>query len=316
MESAGAKLIARYKKTYGIPGEANVTAHMVLAHWHLEKQLTAELLRSEPEDRWNTFDRCYTRLYAELEWLNQLSGKADSQSPQEKFARWLELIGPPPQSIYEIGSGQGGLISFLALHGYACKGTEITRERGEKLMPEQHENLSWGTSDGVHLDQFEPPGTYDVVVSDQVIEHLHPDDLQQHLRSAYSILKRDGRYIFNTPNKYTGPQDVSRVFQCNEPEGMHLKEYSCRELLDATSSAGFDSVRYGFVPRRFRFMLMAFGARRMARSDRAGLVFLRTVLRVETLLHVLPASAVRRWLGRVLCQLGIFSGTISLIAEK
>lgn len=319
MEPRGKKLITRYKKTYNIPAEVDITEEMILTHWNLEKRLTAELLESNPEDRWATFDRCYTNLYTELEWLNQFSGMAECASPRERFAGWLELIGPPPKRIYEIGSGKGDLIAFLADHGYDCRATEITRARGEKLLsPRSHTGTkpSWGVSDGVYLDKFEPPGTYDVLISDQLIEHIHPEDLESHLRGAYSILKSGGRYIFNTPSKYTGPHDVSRVFKRPAPECMHLKEYACREMVEMTRRAGFRYVRYGFVPRRFQWILMAFGARDFARSDQAGMVFLQVVLFSEKFLSTLHPHALRSLCAKLFCTLGIFSGTVSLVAEK
>ncbi|MGV7426578.1 MULTISPECIES: class I SAM-dependent methyltransferase [Mycobacterium] len=316
VEPRGNKLISRYKKTYGIPAEVNITEQMILAHWDLEKQLTSELRQSAPADRWDTFDHCYTRLYAELEWLNQFSEKADPQNPHEKFGRWVDLIGQPPKSIYEIGSGQGGLISFLAAGGYDCRGTEITRERGQKLMPESRANPSWAISDGVHLDEFEPPESYDIVVSDQLIEHIHPDDLDSHLRSVRNILKSGGKYIFNTPHRYTGPHDVSRVFKCGEAAGMHLKEYTCRELVDAARRAGYRSIHYGFVPRRFLLILTAFGVRRFGGPDAAGISFLRAEFVAERFLRVLRAPAVRRGCGKMLSKFGVFSETLSIVAEK
>lgn len=318
MEPRGKKLIARYKRVYSIPIEANITERMILDHWNLEKQLTSELRQSNPESRWATFDSCYTRLYTELDWLNQFTDGADSRSPQERFGSWLELIGPPPKRIYEIGSGKGGLISFLADLGYDCRGTEITRVRGEKLLSESpmSTNLSWGISDGVHLDRFEPPETYDVVVSDQVIEHLHPDDLESHLRSVQAILRKGGRYIFNTPNSYTGPHDVSRVFNRGEAEGMHLKEYTCREMIEIASSAGFGFMRYGLIPRRFRIVLTALGAKKFANSDRANILFLRSVLFSERIFSILPPPIFRPLCVKLFCALGLFSSTISLVAEK
>lgn len=316
MEPREKKLIARYKKIYSIPAEVDITRQMILHHWQLERQLTAELLQSAPGERWGVFDRCYTRLYDELDWLNKFSGDADTAPPAERFARWLQLVGPPPKSVYEIGSGQGDLIVFLARNGHHCKGSEITGKRGEALVADAHPNLSWGRSDGVHLGTFEPAGTYDAVVSDQVIEHLHPDDLNCHLRGVHSILKKGGRYVFNTPNRYTGPHDVSRVFKIAEPQGMHLKEYTNRELAEAVRRAGFVSVHCGFVPRRFRVLVTILGAENFADSDKLGFLFLRIESSVEKILGLLPASALRRWCGTLLCTLGLFSDNVALVAQK
>jgi 2-polyprenyl-3-methyl-5-hydroxy-6-metoxy-1,4-benzoquinol methylase len=165
---------------------------MILAHWELEKQLTRELLASTPENRWEVFERCYNRLYREIEWMNRLVGQSDTTLPAERYKTWIATIGTPPQKIYEIGSGKGSMIVYLVECGFECKATEITQERGAKHVTLSHQRLSWGTSDGVHVDRFEPPETYDVVVSSQVIEHLHPEDLTAHLRGVYTILSKNG----------------------------------------------------------------------------------------------------------------------------
>ena len=73
MEIAGPELVRRYKANYGIPDRAPITEEMVLHHWTLERRLTAELLSSDPTYRWNAFERCYSTLYSELPWLNELS---------------------------------------------------------------------------------------------------------------------------------------------------------------------------------------------------------------------------------------------------
>ena len=72
-EPRGRELIHRYKQNYSIPDEADVSEEMILRHWDLEKKLTRELLDSRPENRWEVFDRCYSILYKELDWLNRLS---------------------------------------------------------------------------------------------------------------------------------------------------------------------------------------------------------------------------------------------------
>ena len=241
-EPRGNELIVRYKKTYHIPNEKNVSEQMILEHWELEKRLTKRLLNSTKENRWATFDECYSKLYGELYWLNTLINTENEFDSSEISKNWVKLIGDPPKRVYEIGSGKGELISSLAKEGYNCKATEITMERGEKHVMKDP-NLSWGISDGIHLENFEKTNYYDIVISNQVIEHIHPDDLDEHLKGVFSILNKGGKYIFTTPHKFIGPSDVSRVFNCDEPIGMHLREYTYKELGDALFKSGFSNIK-------------------------------------------------------------------------
>jgi len=235
-EPRGEELIARYRANYGIPEDAHVTEDMILHHWELEKQLRHSLLESTPENRWEVFEEAYTRLYQELGWLNELADVGEDHTAD--FSVWHQIIGEPPQHIYEVGSGKGELVSYLAEQGFACKATEITRERGEKWASSTA-NLTWGNSDGIHLAQFEPEESYDVLISRHVVEHMHPDDVQAHCIHAFKILKPGGRYVLTTPHKASGPSDITRVFGHADPLGMHLKEYTYRELATPLRGAGF-----------------------------------------------------------------------------
>ena len=307
MEPRGQKLIARYKANYSIPVEAPVTEQMILAHWELEKQLTDDLLSSTPQNRWETFERSYTRLYSDLEWLNRFAGQSrPADVAHHRHMKWCAAIGsPPPLALYEIGSGKGELMTFLSLRGYLCKATEITRERGEKHSGTGMPNLSWGVSDGVHLERFESAARYDVVVSDQVLEHLHPDDIEAHLRGVHQILKPGGRYIFSTPHRFSGPHDVSRVFKCDKPLGMHLKEYTYHDFLTALREVGFKRAYYAFIPVRNAMGKRFFGA-----------LYLRTLVTVEDLLSFVPTHKLRRLSAKLIRKLGLFSDNISLVAER
>ena len=44
---------------------------MILKHWELEKKLTKILRDSTTENRWEIFEKCYTKLYNELDWINE-----------------------------------------------------------------------------------------------------------------------------------------------------------------------------------------------------------------------------------------------------
>ncbi len=148
------------------------------------------------------------------------------------------------------------MITYLASIGHECRATEITRERGAKHVT-QHKNLAWSVSDGIHLDRFEPAGFYDVVVSDQVIEHLHPDDVVDHFEGVKNILKNGGRYIFAMPHKFFGPWDVSRVFRKSKPSGMHLREYTIYETVNMLRVAGYSQISLTCELRRVAMLGMS-----------------------------------------------------------
>lgn len=241
-EPRGQEVVHKYKRNYSIPSSVEISEEMVLKHWELEKDLARQLLQSTPDNRWETFEQCYSRLYSELDWLNQpAEDSASAGETDRQYSIWRELVGKSTKRIYEIGSGKGELIAYLASCGHSCKGSEITLERG-KIHAPSRSNLSWGNTDGIHLLRFESRATYDLVISNQVIEHMHPDDLVEHFKQAKAILVDGGKYIFTTPNKYAGPSDISRVFNCDKPMGMHLKEYSYYELNNILKKSGFSRV--------------------------------------------------------------------------
>jgi SAM-dependent methyltransferase len=306
-EPRGQELIDRYKKNYNMPTDAEITEEKILRHWELEKRLTRELLESTPENRWEVFERCYTTLYNELWWLNQFIDTGSTLLPSQRYKNWVELIGQHSKKIYEVGSGKGELITYLASCGFECRATEITRERGQKHTFE-HPNLSWDISDGVHLERFEAPNSYDVLISDQVIEHLHPDDLYEHFKGVLSILSSGGRYIFCTPHKHMGPSDVSRVFKRDKPMGMHLKEYTYQELKELLKRAGFKDIYAVLrIPTK---ITQLFGIHVKPKASRTYLDYLCAV---EKLISLLPRQTFRRKAARLLM---LFSPGILIIARK
>jgi SAM-dependent methyltransferase len=228
------ELLERYVRNYGLDSAPPNGVDDVRFHFDLETRLTQELLASTAEDRWDVFNRAYSELYEKLPWLSQSGGTPDPE-------RWERLIGPAPRRVYEVGSGAGGLARALAEHGYTVVATDISRERGDDRLGGPR--LIWGVTDGVHLERHADAGSFDAVLSDQVIEHLHPDDVTRHFAGALALLRPAGRYVFRTPHALTGPHDVSLVFGFDRPVGMHLREYTCDELVSAAQLAGFGRVR-------------------------------------------------------------------------
>jgi SAM-dependent methyltransferase len=123
------------------------------------------------------------------------------------------------------------------------------------------------------------PGSVDLAFSDQLMEHLHPDDARTQLANIFRALKPGGVYFCITPNRLYGPSDISAYFE-DEPKGFHLREYSVRELVGILREAGFARVR-AYVGARGWFL----------RFPRALLEAL------EAALEALPAKLRRRVAG-------------------
>jgi SAM-dependent methyltransferase len=307
-EPRGQELISRYRANYGIPEDCIITEEMILEHWELEKRLRTQLLESTPDNRWEVFESCYSGLFRQLDLHTRSTYTGMSDPPSVVYANWLDVIGPPLK-VYEVGSGKGELIRYLAGCGYECKGTEITRERGEKWVC-RHPNLSWGVSDGVHLDLYEPTDLYDAVISKDVVEHLHPRDLLDHFRGVFSILSNGGRYIFSTPHASAGPGDISRVFRHDTLMGTHLKEYTYSELARLLKQAGF---RYTYSVLRLPVTIRRlFGS---AMKPRTGSLYMGYLCIVEKLIATLPTQRLRRKMSRA-SRLILFSPSIMIAAKK
>jgi len=121
-----------------------------------------------------------------------------------------------------------------------------------------------------------PSGSIDVAFSNQVIEHLRPEDAREHLRNIFRILAPGGTYVCITPNRLYGQHDASGCFD-EVATGVHLREYSAREIRELLLGAGFEHVDFYFGARGW--------FARCPEWIMAGL---------EALLDALPAAAGRR----------------------
>lgn len=273
-------LVKRYRRHYQIPDSVPLTQDHLRHHLIVEMEVTRELLASSPESRRETFARGYARIYEELWWFNVAEDAAGETAVD--IRPWVAMIGPPCR-VYEVGSGQGAMARALARAGYDVVATDISAERGGDRVAE--ENVTWGETDGVHLDRFAQPRSFGAVISDQMVEHLHPDDFVTHLRTARALLRPRGRYVFKTPHGPTGPYDASLPFGFPTALGTHLHEYSFGERVAALREAGYAQVL----------------AERPSRGGpRASAGYARYLVEAETQLQRLPLPVRRQVVKRML----------------
>jgi 2-polyprenyl-3-methyl-5-hydroxy-6-metoxy-1,4-benzoquinol methylase len=188
--------------------------------------------------------------------------------------------------ILEVGCGAGSLLESLAdagLHSLAgidlaLSAVEVTRKR---LAPYRlADNVQQATVS--HLIRGGRAGTFDVVVLCDVIEHVPPSRVESLIADVRTLLRADGCLIVVTPNAFAGPHDITRHFRArgSEPEGLHLREYSLRELSDLLTRAGFAD----FTALRLRDCLGWPGEQRLSA------VSVRIRLALERAFPFLPAA--------------------------
>jgi SAM-dependent methyltransferase len=221
--------------------------NQLIRQWYLlEKRLAHQILSSSRHNRTEITIEAYDELFSQIPWHPALSrsAKAEQENLEGKWIFFGHLLGPH-SNVLEIGTGNANLTRFLAQETTGrCAGIDISKEVLTR-KPSDPPNLELHIMDAVELDF--PTDTFDLAISDQLIEHLHPDDVGHHFARVCHVLKENGVYGFRTPSRLDGPHDVSRYFD-DVATGFHLKEWTYGELVDILRQAGFKKMRTMIVP--------------------------------------------------------------------
>jgi SAM-dependent methyltransferase len=213
------------------------SAEQIRQHYLVERELSDRLRSASKEERRELYTEVYDELFRRVPDHPQLSLKLDAKARQDDLNQRLTIIKrhlPARATYLEIGPGDCSLaieVAGLTQKVYAVDvSREITKEIG---LPD---NLELIISDGSSIPV--PDDSVDLAYSDQLMEHLHTDDAIDQLRNIYKSLAAGGRYICITPNRLSGPHDVSQHFD-EVATGFHLKEYTLTELSGIFRSVGF-----------------------------------------------------------------------------
>ncbi len=224
-----------------LPASESRTPEQLQEHYEIEKELADRLRYAPRQERRVLYSSLYDELYRRVPLHSQLSRKASLERTallvglQMKF---LRSFLKKETTFLEIGPGDCALsfeVSKLVKQVYAVDvSQEITRST---TAPE---NFHLFLSDGCSVPV--PPNSINLAYSYMVMEHLHPDDAFEQLQQIYNALVPGGIYICITPNRLTGPHDISKYFD-EFATGFHLKEYTTRELEKLFRDVGFSRVR-------------------------------------------------------------------------
>jgi SAM-dependent methyltransferase len=215
------------------------SAEAIRHHYDTEKTLAARLRAASREERSSLYRTVYDDLFRLLPDHPQLVRKQSPEQAHRKISAQLGLLGPYLRSdavFLELGAGDCALSLEIAKRVKQVFAVDVSEQITAGIQ--RPDNLTVVICDGCTIPL--PPNTADVVYSNQLIEHVHPDDLVQQLESVRSVLRQNGTYLCVTPNRLNGPHDISKYFD-DEATGLHIKEYTNAELQALFLAAGFSN---------------------------------------------------------------------------
>ena len=216
------------------------TPNQLREHYEIERKLANKLLNASKEERGHLYSTLYDELYRRVPNHPQLTRKESNLSYVSACRKMLLLrrFLTSDSKFLEIGPGDCILSFEVAKHVKKVYAIDVSEEiTRTKKSPQNFELI---ISDGCDIPV--PENSIDIAYSNNLMEHLHPEDAFDQLRNIYRALTDGGKYLCITPNCLSGPHDISRYFS-NRATGFHLKEYTVTELSQLFQSVGFRRLR-------------------------------------------------------------------------
>lgn len=214
---------------------------LVREHYEVERELSDRLRYATREERRALYGSVYDELFQRVPHHPQNTRKSRPELTQAGLGPQLRLLAPylrPETVLLEIGPGDCALSMAIAAKVRQVYGLDVSAEITRRVTVPS--NFKLILSDGVSVPL--PPASVDVAYSNQLMEHLHPDDALDQLQNIYRALRPGGVYICITPNRVNGPHDISQYFD-SVATGFHLKEYTIAELSQLFRAVGFREVK-------------------------------------------------------------------------
>lgn len=223
------------------PSRGRLTPEQIRAHYLVERELAQRLLSAGRDGRRVLYNELYDELFSRVPFHPQIQKKQDPAYREQEIASQLRLLRRffDGNGVFlEIGAGDCALSNRIADHFRLVYAVDVSERISQGVGLK--DNVRFILSDGTSIPV--PAGSVDVAYSNQLMEHLHPDDAMEQLGNIHAALAPGGLYLCVTPNRLSGPHDVSRYFD-EIARGFHLKEYVFSELRQVFRQVGFADVR-------------------------------------------------------------------------
>lgn len=217
------------------------TLSQIREHYEIEKQIARNLRESTPEERKTLYTSAYDELLQKVTHHPCLTSKNSAEEAARRVRYEMSNLRPFLKKDYiflEVGPGDCAVSLEVAKSVKKVYSIDVSKEITKNLNAPP--NFELILSDGSSIDV--PSGSVDIAYSNQLMEHLHPEDSFKQLQNIFQVLKPGGTYFCSTPNRLSGPHDVSRHFD-SVATGLHLKEYTVTELDQLFRETGFSKTK-------------------------------------------------------------------------
>lgn len=218
---------------------AGRTLDQVKNHYLVEKYISDKLRSADFNERKQIYGNMYDELFSAVPDHPRLVRRQSEEQTKTRNKNKIRLINSflsPHVTFLEFAPGDCRFaIDEVSKHVNYVMGVDISDQTSHtQHRPDNFELIIY---DGYNLDQVKN-NSVDIVFSDQLIEHFHPEETELHFKIVHRILKPHGLYVFRTPHELTGPHDVSMYFS-DKPECFHLKEWNYIEMKSLVKDIGY-----------------------------------------------------------------------------
>jgi 2-polyprenyl-3-methyl-5-hydroxy-6-metoxy-1,4-benzoquinol methylase len=230
---------------------------VLIDHFIREKAICNKIRNTDRRsaERTELFKEVYTIAHEATKKYIDTGFLTPDVSFKENLCRLANKLFKKPGSMLELGCGKGYLLRAMDKLGWKCKGVDIDTSGALDEVKDKIQQAD--------IVSFRDIRKYDLIIVDQVLEHIPKQDCHYFLGNVYSMLKRGGFLVSCTPNRLNGPHDVSRWFLPlgAVAEGTHFNEMTLEETISAMKSCGFLNFKIPSfpvpqkVPSRLDFML-------------------------------------------------------------
>lgn len=220
------------------------TVEQLKEQYEIEKELASRLRNASRQERRRfLYSSLYDEFYRRVPQHPHLTRKSSSEDQIKAVSsqmRFLHSFLNRDSTFLEIGPGDCALSLEVAKFVKKVYAVDVSEEITKRSTFPQNFRLI--LSDGCNIPL--PANSVNVAYSNQLMEHLHPDDAFEQLQNIHKALTPNGVYICITPNRLNGPHDISKYFD-TVATGFHLREYTITELSNLFRTVGFLRIRVG-----------------------------------------------------------------------